>query len=152
MQSEDEVILKKVSVAECFASEGFMEMVSEYRDTAFSEMQAQLPKQEDYQRLEDTGNFFVFAVYVNKKIVGFTSLIKQYYPHSGTCFMTVESIFACKAYRHLSVGTMLINAAKDCARREKALGLMFGAPYGSRLAEVYMRKFKPLNVVFWCEV
>lgn len=152
MQVEDKIILKRVSVTETFESNGFTEMVSEYVQTAFPEMQAQMPKQEDYLHLEASGNLFVFAVYVNEKIVGFTSLIKQYYPHSRSNVILVESIFACKAYRYLQVGTMLIKAAKDCAKQENAIGLMFGAPYASRLAKVYMRKFKPLNIVFWCEV
>lgn len=152
MQSEDKVCVRKAGVNECFDTAGFEQMVTEYRQTAFPEMKAQLPKREDYLHLEATGNFFVFAAFADGKIVGFVTLIKQYYPHSGAAFMMVESIFACKEYRRYGTGQKLIEAAKACAKQENALGLMLGAPYGSRLAEVYMHKFKPMNIVFWCEV
>ena len=86
------------------------------------------------------------------KCVGFVGVVKIYDPHANACFAYCDSIFCLPSYRRQGGGKMLIDEAKRLAKILDADGLIMSAPYGSRLAKVYERTLKPLDVTFWLDL
>lgn len=146
------VTVRKISVAEAFASPEFPALCREYaEESALAGLPEPQEKLAAYQALEANGSdvFCAYGAFMGDMLIGFIVLLMPVLPHYGTVVAVAESLFVGSAYRKTGAGMLLIRQAEKRAREMRSPGMLFSAPSGGRLEILLPRiGYRETNRVF----
>lgn len=145
--------LKRVPIAFVFEHKDFDQVVIDYcSESGLPDLGSAMPALDWYQNLEKVGALSCCVAVDGDNLVGVVVVVTTLYPHFGKLVGSVESLWLAKDYRKGSAGLKLIREAKAMAKEKGAIGVYFGARFGSRLAKVYERLFTLVNQLFWAKL
>lgn len=93
----------------------------------------------------------ILVLKVDGKMVGMLALLLEYHMHTNSYVLCVDSYFVKPLYREGNKAGMLMDHAKEVARKNNIKNIICSAYHGSALEKVFFRKYKPLETWFIVE-
>lgn len=153
--------IKQLSIHELIANPNFDNLEKDYRAGSNSEItKTALWNKKEYLALDEEGEdlnsefakHFTFAIFAGELIQGFVVSCVSYYGHADEAILGIDSLYLDPKYRHNGNGDKLLQAVFDKAKEKGFKRVFFSAPYNSRLAKVFARKYTATDVMFQKEV
>lgn len=145
------VTVERATLAQIEYSPGLGAMLVDYAaESAITDIGPARPQFAAYRMMEASGLFHAFAARLDGDLVGFLFLMTPTLPHFGKMVAVVESYFVAPSHRKSGAGTLLRQAAEEAASAAGAVGILFSAPAGGRLAKVMPRVgYRETNTTFF---
>jgi GNAT superfamily N-acetyltransferase len=108
------------------------------------------PQADMYSHMERMRVCQCFAAFVDRRIIGFASVLTSVLPHYGRKVATMESLFVAKEHRNSDAGKELMRAVEEYAKAERCNAILYSAPAGGQLERLLTikRGYRHSNTVF----
>lgn len=142
--------IKTISFTELFNHPDFTAMCGEYLDeSGNADIGSALPDKALYLKQESFGTCFCIGAFDRSILVGFAVLTLREHPHYSKTIGACDALFVRKEARKGYAGLKLIRAVQEMGKTKGAAGVVFSAPFGSRLSKLFDRLFVQTDCVYW---
>lgn len=94
----------------------------------------------------------ILVLKVDGHMVGMLALLLEYHMHTNSYVLAVDSYFIKPLYREGDKAGLLMDYAKEVAKKNDIKNIILSAYHGTALEKVFFRKYKPLETWFVVEV
>lgn len=147
--------IRQLSIHELFANPNFDKIEKNYRaGSNDSLVRKGMLNKEIYLSLDnedpnsDLSGHFTFGIFSGELVQGFVISFVSYYAHLDQKVIFVDSLYLEPEFRRHGNGDKLLQAVFDKAKEVGIKEVCFSAPYNSRLAKVFARKYFASDIQF----
>lgn len=142
-------MIKPVKCADWLEIPEAQPMIAEYAEECSIPAIGKInPQGRAYAAMEDAGLMQSFVAYDGEGLAGFANVLTPVMPHYGVRVATSETLFIAK---RSGLGTDLMRAMEEYAKRVGCVGILVSAPTGGRF-ERYLdasKQYQRTNSVFF---